>query len=138
MTLQPLTTGQLLDRTFTVYRQRALLFIAIACVPHAVYFLGMTAFQAGVAGFFGSAGAIAGVVILIPFMIVYLALIGLSQAATAVAVSDVYLERPVGVGSAYARVKGKTLRYFGIVFGVGLLTGVGLILLIVPDRKSVV
>jgi hypothetical protein len=132
VTLQPLTTGQLLDRTFSLYRQRALLFMAIAAAPHVVYFLGMTAFQAGIAGFFGSAGVIASVVTLIVFLIAYFALIGLSQAATAVAVSDVYLERPVTVGSAYTRVKGKTLRYFGIVFGVAILTGVGFILLIIP------
>jgi hypothetical protein len=106
--------------------------MAIACAPNVVYFLGMTAFQAGMAGYFGAGGMIVSVVALIVLMIAYLALIGMSQAATAVAVSDVYLERPVTVGSAFARVKGKTLRYFGILFGVGLLTGVGFILLIIP------
>ena len=132
MTLQPLTTGQLLDRTFSIYRQRALLFMAIACLPHVVYFLGMTMFQAGITGFFGSAGIIVAVIVMIVFIVAYFALIGLSQAATAIAVSDVYLERPVTVGSAYARVKGKALRYFGIVFGVGLLTGIGIVLFVVP------
>ena len=33
--LRPLTTGQLLDRTFQTYRQNFLLFAGISALPHA-------------------------------------------------------------------------------------------------------
>ena len=33
--LRPLTTGQLLDRTFHIYRQNFILFAGISALPHA-------------------------------------------------------------------------------------------------------
>ena len=34
MELRPLSTGEILDRTFTLYRQNFLLFLGISAIPH--------------------------------------------------------------------------------------------------------
>jgi hypothetical protein len=133
LTLQPLTTGQLLDRTFTLYRKHALLFMTIAAAPHLLYLIGMTLFQmTATSGMDGTVALVTMISIGVFFLIAYFALIGLSQAATAVAISDVYLDRPSTVSSAFARVRGKGFRYFGIVFGIALLTGIGFVCLVIP------
>jgi hypothetical protein len=116
-----------------LYRKNALMFMAIACTPHLVYFVGMALMQAAAFGNLGTMPSLVlGLTVGLAFLFVYFALIGMSQAATAVAVSDVYLNRPTSVSAAYKKVRGKGFRYFGIVMGIALLTGVGLLLLIVP------
>jgi hypothetical protein len=123
MALQPLTTGQLLDKTFHLYRKHFLLFAGIAVIPPGLYTLGSLVLQAG-----NTLAVIGGVLLLIG----YIGALALGQAATSLAVADVYLGRPTGVGSAYRRVMGRTLRYLGIIIGVGLITILGFVFLIIP------
>jgi hypothetical protein len=123
MALQPLTTGQLLDKTFHLYRKHFLLFAGIAVIPPGLYTLGSLVLQAG-----NTFAVIGGVLLLIG----YIGALALGQAATSLAVADVYLGRPTGVGSAYRRVMGRTLRYLGIIIGVGLITILGFVFLIIP------
>jgi hypothetical protein len=138
VTLQPLTTGQLLDRTFQLYRKNFVLFWGIAALPHILNML-MQVLVASLqiqASAGGSASQVNNAILLIVAsigtIIVYVCTIGLSQAATTLAVSDVYLERPVTIGSAYQRTWKYFLRYFGIIIGVSLLVGIGIILLVIP------
>jgi hypothetical protein len=123
MALEPLTTGQLLDKTFQLYRKHFLLFAGIAVIPPALSAVSSVALASG-----NAVATIGGVV----GLIIYLGAIAMGQAATSLAVADVYLDRPTGVGSAYRRVAGKTLRYFVIIMVLGIATAIGFLLLIIP------
>src|SRR5580698_4868675 len=107
--LRPLSTGELLDRTFSLYRSHFGLFVGIFALPHLV----VLAFQlVGVAvrprgnqlsNILAIGGWIWGAIFL--GMIVS----AISQAATVVAVSQVHLDRPAGVVDSYSKVKGQLL-----------------------------
>lgn len=130
--LRPLTTGELLDRTFSLYRAHFGLFIGIFALPHLVVLayqcLGLT-FQSpkpdftnvlltGVWGF-GAA-------------LVSLAVSATSQAATVVAVSQVHLDRPASVMDSFSQVKGHILGVVGLSLLIGLAAGAACLLLIIP------
>src|SRR5271169_2385801 len=119
--LRPLSTGELLDRTFSLYRSHFGLFVGIFALPH----LAVLAYQcAGIAlqspnpqlanllltGFWGL-GA----------WVLVVAVSAASQAATVIAVSQVHLDRPASVADSFSRVKGEIL---GVV-GLSLLVGLG-------------
>jgi hypothetical protein len=55
-----------------------------------------------------------------------------SQAATVVAVSQVYLDQPASVTASFSRVKGQILGVIGMSLLIGLGVGAGLIALVVP------
>jgi hypothetical protein len=130
--LRPLSTGELLDRTFSLYRSHFGLFVGIFALPHLV----VLAFQCvGVAvrnpgnqladlgaQFFFSMGA--------AFLTVICS--AASQAATVVAVSHVHLDRPASVSDSFSRVKGEIWGVIGLSMLVGLGIGAGFIALIVP------
>ncbi len=130
--LRPLSTGELLDRTFSLYRSHFGLFIGIFALPH----LAVLAFQVvGIA--IQSPGtqltnilmtALWSLGALFLTMIVSAA----SQAATVVAVSQVHLDRPASVMDSFLRVKGQILGVIGLSMLVGLLVGLAFLALIVP------
>src|SRR3954463_15279382 len=124
--LQPLTTGQLLDRTFSLYRKHFVLFMTIGCLPHLVLFL----MQVGAVAMTTILGPLAVMFGTFACVLLYVAFLALSQAATTIAVSDVYLDRPVDATSSYRAVAPHTLRYVGIIIGVGIAVGFGFIALI--------
>ena len=142
--LRPMSLGEVLDRTFTLYRNNFWLFTGITALPFLVLLLvnvGIAAAQTakvasaqvprGVvppsAGIIG--GAIAGFFL---FMLLYLFLLGAAQAATVFAVSDLYLHRTPGLRECYRRVGGKALRVAVILVLASLVVGVGFLLLIIP------
>jgi hypothetical protein len=55
-----------------------------------------------------------------------------SQAATVVAVSNVYLDRPAGVMDSFSKVKNQIAGVIGLSLSIGFLVGLGFIALIVP------
>jgi hypothetical protein len=55
-----------------------------------------------------------------------------SQAATVVAVSQVYLDRPASVMESFSKVKGQILGVVGLSLLIGLAAGAACLLLIVP------
>jgi hypothetical protein len=137
--LRPMTLGEVLDRTFTLYRQHFLLFVGIAVLPNVVMLLFQFAtllltranvagaarsFSPGMIGGF-VAGALGSAVLL-------LLLLGITQAATVTAVSSLFLGKETSVGDAYAGAKGHILTVIGIMILSGLATGIGLIFLIIP------
>jgi hypothetical protein len=129
MSLQPLSTGQLLDKTFTVYRQHFLTFVAIGAVPPLIINVAMFMFQ--ISGRTPGAElplALAGLVL----CLVYVAGIGISQAAISLTVADIILDRPVSASSSISRVKGKALRYAWVMFCVFFVIFLGFIALIIP------
>jgi len=130
--LRPLSTGELLDRTFALYRTHFMLFVGIAALPHLI----LLAYElAGITvrpnpqnlatvfwTFLWAIGT--GVVTL---------LVGAAaQAATVVAVSQVHLERPTSVTDAFSRVKHRMATVVGLTIVMGIAIGMGFLLLIVP------
>jgi hypothetical protein len=130
--LRPLSTGELLDRTFSLYRSHFGLFVAIFAIPHLVVLayqllqLAVTRPDIRFPNVFMS--------LLWTFGALFLALImaAASQAATVVAVSELHLNRPASAADSFNRIKGHLLGVIGISFVVGLGVGAGMIALLVP------
>jgi len=132
--LRPLSTGELLDRTFSLYRGHFGLFVGIFAIPHLI----SLAFQClGVV--FQSPVRVLQVGNLMSFLAwtygaLFLSMIltAVSQAATVVAVSDVHLERPASVMDSYARVKTQILGVVAMSLLINVAVFVACLALIVP------
>ncbi|HWF11400.1 MAG TPA: hypothetical protein VG297_23180, partial [Bryobacteraceae bacterium] len=132
--LRPLSLGEILDRTFTLFRRYFLLFIGIAGIPQLIVFALQTVqigLQYNFPGEFAALTwrtALMTLALLVVSTFAYL----VSQAASVLAISDLYLGRPVSLGHALQRARG----HLGFLFGVVVLNGLailgGLILLIIP------
>jgi hypothetical protein len=126
LTLRPMSTSQVLDRTFSLYKSNFLLFAGIAALPPALK-LGLDllqlllAFSEKTRATTGIAAASAfGVLVL---AIAYLAGAVLASAASVYAVSMVHLGKPTTIGSSYKTIS----PYFWRLLGVGLLIGLMLL-----------
>ncbi len=142
--LRPMSLGEVLDRTFNLYKNHFWLFTGITALP----FLALLLINVGIAAVqtakLAGAQAPKGVVLPSPsvivgavagfflFMLLYLFLLGAAQAATVFAVSDLYLHRTPGLRDCYKRVGLKALRVIAILILVSIVVGVGFLLLIVP------
>jgi hypothetical protein len=117
--LRPMSTGELLDRTFALYRKNFKLFVGIATVGPAAYLVfqlllvgsvGLPAARGGAGAFAGASfgiGMLAGVAIM-------LAGTAIAHAATVKAVAAVHLGLPITIGGAYKSLKGKLRRILGV------------------------
>jgi len=130
--LRPLTLGEILDRTFTLFRRHFVLWIGITAIPQliALAFQLLRTFAVGP----GTAAVTSLTLILVSlavFLIAYVASL-FAQGATFFAVGDLYLSRPVSVANCLRRAWSE----IGTVFAVGLLNGLailaGAIALIIP------
>ena len=128
--LRPMSTGELLDRTFSLYRHHFKLFVGIAAVAQ----LPVLAMQAGQIPLqsMRAASAVAGGLLVLLAVVVYLAALAASQGATVIAVSEVYLDQPTGVTAAYAKIRSRILGLVGIMVGTWIAIGIGFVLLVVP------
>ena len=133
--LRPLSTGELLDRTFHLYRNHFTMFLGISALPQLV----VLALQLGLSfmilqrALTGLAGAIvigAGTVFVIGFAS-YIA-VEISHAATIMAVSHLHLERSTSIALAYSSAKSSMGRVIGISFAVAIGIGIGFLLLVIP------
>lgn len=141
--LRPMSLGELLDNTFTLYKGNFWLFAGITALP----FLALMVLRVGVAASGASIGLVrtgrippgfspgmllsaitAGIVL----GFFYLVLAGTAQAATVFAVSDLYLGRLASVRGSYSRVGGKAFRVIAVLILTGFAVGIGFILLIIP------
>src|SRR5713226_1836956 len=110
--LRPLSTSELLDRTFHLYRNNCLLFVGITAIPQ----LAVLALRLGDAeGVFPRyfTGRLATVLVL--GLASFIA-IEISHAATVMAVSNLHLDRGAGIGSAYSSAKSSLPRVVWISF----------------------
>src|SRR5215469_15249208 len=118
--LRPLSTGELLDRTFSLYRSHFGLFVGIFALPHLIVF----AFQCLGVALQNPSNPVANAFLTMTWGLGALVLTVLvsaaSQAATVVAVSDVHLERGASVGDSFSRVKGQIIGVIGMSMLVGL------------------
>jgi hypothetical protein len=126
--LRPLSTGELLDRTFHLYRNNFLLFVGITAIPQLV----VLALQLGSAAILFTGSTVGfGLGVVIAGLVSYVA-IEVSHAATIMAVSNLHLDRPATIGTAYSAAKESIGRVIGISLLVGIAIGIGFLLLIVP------
>jgi hypothetical protein len=147
--LRPLSIGELLDRSFSIYRRNFLLFIGISAIPHLLVLAlqltrlaftassfpalpGMTSeFQAASSGFSleGLLGAAAFFVLgLFVSAIAYL----FSQGGTVFAVSELYLGRTTTIGQSLRRVRGEFISLFFVLFFGYLAIVAGFLFFFIP------
>jgi hypothetical protein len=121
--LRPLTTGELLDRTFQLYRSRFSLFAGLAVLPAAVNVItqSLRLWYATHQSVHVHHGAdlyrVQGVTIALTVVssIIALVLYGIVQAATTWAVSSVYLGEAASIRPAFANAREHWFRYTMIV-----------------------
>ncbi|MGD0304586.1 MAG: glycerophosphoryl diester phosphodiesterase membrane domain-containing protein [Candidatus Acidiferrales bacterium] len=141
--LRPLSLGEILDRTFSLYRANFLLFIGIAAVPQAVmllYNLGQailvtvpamhtTAHSAPrLPGVGMAAGLVGGA--LVAFIIYFAAFI-YAHGAAVYAVSDIYLGQPATILGSFRKMRGNAGNLLGVMFLSGLAGIAGFFVFIV-------
>jgi hypothetical protein len=137
--LRPLSLGELLDRTFTLYRGNFWVFVGIMVIPAAlgipVTYLVLqfdTNLFANPANpvapspglIFGFLGWYCG------FLFIAMIVYSIVAAAITYAVSEAYLGRTTTIGAAYRSVRGKLWRLFGVALNVmvrllGIMIAVG-------------
>ncbi len=145
--LRPLSLGEILDRTFTLYRRNFWLFAGITGIPN-LLILALNLFQTftgtggavrrlpapvqqfqagGSSGLLGLGiiGALVGIVI---YLVVYL----FAQGGTVYAVSELYLGRTTTIGASLSRMRGQVGNLFGVSFLNGLAVLGAMIFLIIP------
>ena len=128
-TLRPMTTGQVLDRTFNLYRSNFVLFFGIALLPPALLMLMQLAQVSMVpllkmqSVWAGGAVAAAGIGMLV-FFIAWIVGYAIAHAATVFAVSAVHLGRETSISDSYSRVRGRYGRVLNVVLSV-LIRAVG-------------
>jgi hypothetical protein len=144
--LRPLSLGEILDRTFSLYRRNFLLFLGITAIPN-LLILAMNLAQTfltalpaatgqrtvqdfqsrGGSGLmaFGIVGLIVGVVI---YMVAYL----FAQGGTVFAVSELYLGRTTTIGASLGRMRGQLLSLFGVTLLNGLVVMAAALFLLIP------
>jgi hypothetical protein len=132
--LRPLALGELLDQCFQIYRKKFFLFVGLSAIPNFFIFFVQAIFQVGalLATRYQSnatavgAGAIVGGLSAIVALVLYCIALPLSQAATALAVSEIYLGREARISGIYRHVIRKTGRYLLIVIEIMFaMLGVG-------------
>ncbi|HXE75991.1 MAG TPA: hypothetical protein VNN18_10200 [Candidatus Xenobia bacterium] len=132
--LRPLSLGELLDRTFTLYRNHFWLFVGLMAVPYSlVLALSLLIQGLSAAGPDIGMAAIAGAgLLMLVFFLALIIVFGLTQAATIFALSEVYLGRSTTIRETYSRIWGDIGRVIFVQILVSLGIFVGIILLIVP------
>jgi hypothetical protein len=141
--LRPLSLGELLDRTFFLYRRNFLLFAGIAAIPYALFFVinlatalmpafarmvptrGMDPRQLAVAAV---SGGLIALVVGIAGAIAFLFSVG----ATVFAVSEIYTGRQTTIRESLRRVRGYAGTIFGVLVLSGLILVAGFIALVIP------
>ncbi|HUA14453.1 MAG TPA: hypothetical protein VMG31_04085 [Verrucomicrobiae bacterium] len=135
--LRPMSTGELLDRTFALYRKNFILFVGIAALGPAAYlvFQLLTIGSAAVPGRTAAVGAAAAITSLgaglFVGIVVMLAGMAYSQAATVKAVAAVHLGREITIGGAYKALRGRLWRVLGVFLLMIVLVGLGVVVIVV-------
>jgi len=127
--LRPLSLGELLDRTFRLYRNHFLLFVGIMAIPAALLLpmnvasfsyqgsrVNATISSPPKPASFPSFGVILGASIgLMVALVVFGTVYSVAIAAASTAVADVYLGRPATIRVSFHRIRGRFWRLLGVV-----------------------
>jgi len=141
--LRPLSLGELLDRTFRLYRNHFALFVGIMAIPAAFWLpfnvlfltfqgsiLSTVALPPGRPPILPKPAEIIGLVIGALAVVALSGLVySIAVAAASSAVADVYLGRPASVRGSYAKIRGRFWRLMGVVVNI-LLRMFGLMLVV--------
>ncbi len=132
--LRPLSLGEIIDRTFSLYRRHFLLFAGITAIPQLLVLalrLAQSMFMTSPAVPKGvpveqlqgaSTGLMAfGIVGVIVGLIVYLVAYLFAQGGTVFAVSELYLGRMTTIGGSLGRMRGELANLFGVLLLNGIL-----------------
>ncbi len=145
--LRPLSIGELLDRSFTLYRRHLALFVGIMAVPSVfglIFALLVTTFMRGQGLMFQlqpgqpppdpekflpviAVGAVVYVVMILGYWVLYM----LALAATTLAVSELYVGRVMSIRDSYAHVTGHLGRLLLLALLWALWVGVPTMLIFV-------
>ena len=128
--LRPLTVGELLDRTFFLYRRHFAMFVGIAALPNLMLF----AFQLiQVVLNTTTLGSTPTTLLwLLATILIYFITIAVSQGATIIAVSQIQLDRDASASAAFAAIRSRIGELSLLMFGMGLRILLGFLLLVVP------
>jgi hypothetical protein len=135
--LRPLGVGELLDRSFKLYRHHFWLFVGIMLIPAAfsipfnIAFLSM---PGAMTGFGGRPAPPSGsfLFIALSFFALFWLLYALATGAATYAVSDTYLGRTTTVRGSYGRVLGRVFAIIGVAINVALrMFGIALLAVLV-------
>jgi len=133
--LRPMTLGELLDRTFFLYRRHFGLFVGIAALPNlallAVQLLNI-AIRPQTAIRFSVTLILTGLVTLLVYLAVYLVALAVTQGATVIAVSRLHLGEKVSISDAFAGIKGRVATLALTMIAVGIGVAFATVLVIVP------
>lgn len=129
--LRPLSLGEVLDRTFSLYRQHFLLFVALAGIPRLPVTL-LSLVQLWLPTVASISSILTMVVFYIALFIAAIAGYLLAQGGTVLAVSELYLGRPAEVTVTLRRVVDEMFSLLGVVILSGLAIGAATIFLIIP------
>lgn len=119
--LRPLSLGEILDRTFTLYRRNFLLFAGISAISYLLV-LGLGLAQSIFLPIVGlqnptfNRGIYAGGFFTILSVVVQILAYMFSQGGTVFAVSELYLGRQIGIGESFGRLRGELGSLFGVLF----------------------
>jgi hypothetical protein len=136
--LRPLSLGELLDRTFFLYRRHFLLFIGIAAIPYLAVLIpvlaglilyGLPAHSRPPSFVLAAVVVGMGLIILVAIAVVVFLY---SAGASVFAVSEIYAGRHASIRGSFSLVRGKAWTIFGVVFLSGLIMIAGFIALIIP------
>jgi hypothetical protein len=140
--LRPLTLGELLDRTFRLYRHHFWLFVGIMAIPSAfsipftvlIFLMQGSPFSGGPP----TPKFLAGTLLFgLAFLCLFCALYSVAIGATTYAVSEAYLGKNVTVRGAYGKVRGNFWRIIGVVavaiiraYGMLIVMGIGIAIVV--------
>ncbi len=123
--LRPLSLGELLDRTFTLYRNHFWLFVGIMAIPSSftipmnLFFLALQKMPSPTGKI--SPGEVGGIFTgYFVFFLFFVTVYALATAAATSAVSESYLGRQATVRGSYGKVRGTFWRIVGVVLNIWL------------------
>jgi hypothetical protein len=138
--LRPLSLGELLDRTFYLYRRYFLLFIGISAVPYLLILIpvltglllyGLPGRSQVPNSVMAVAAVVGGILIIAVALAVFVAFL-YSAGASVFAVSEIYAGRQPSIRGSFHLVRGKVGTIFGVMILSGLIMFAGFIALIIP------
>jgi hypothetical protein len=139
--LRPLSLGELLDRTFTLYRNHFWVFVGIMAIPasfgipvnYLVLAFQGNSFSAGRPPLVPSPGLILGFIVgFLAFAIVLILVHSIALAAVTHAVSEAYLGRRSTVRDSYGSLRGKFWRLMGVILNIAIrLLGIMVLVFVV-------
>ena len=136
--LRPMDLGEILDRTFRLYRAHFMTFFLIMLAVQAISFLGSLTWQASLAPLQPSPGTALHLPGVSFFVALFFSTIVTFLAAQAgigtltTAVSSIYLGEPIGIGEALRRVRPSLGRLLGTTLLTSLIIVLGMVACVVP------